>query len=289
MTDLPAVSSLYKLGASVAFGLALFAAVSMVLIDREGPLRRTWDDYTGFLERRLRTLSSSYSGTKVALAQLAAALLLLVVQLSVEVPYWYVLAFLIGFAPAAQLEQRRRQRVAELERQLDTFILALANALKSIPSVSLAFQSVAETSSSPMREELELCNREMRVGSTLDEALMHLAARVGSARLDSALSAVVLGRRVGGNLPRVLESTASSIREMFRLEGVLRTKTSEAKMQLYVIGAAPVFLLVTLSVVSPGYFDPLQSGGTGYLVGMGALGCWLLAIYLARKVLSVSL
>ena len=105
----------------------------------------------------------------------------------------------------------------------------------------------------------------------------------------SVLAAVILGRQIGGNLPRVLESTASSIREMSRLEGVLRTKTSEAKMQLYVIGAAPFVLVLALSQMSPGYFDPLQQSPLGYAIGLGAIGSWLLALYLARQVLSVSL
>lgn len=167
--------------------------------------------------------------------------------------------------------------------------MALANALKAIPSVNAAFQSVAETSSPPIRQEIELCAREMRIGCTLDEALLHMAARVGSARLDSVLAAVIIGRQIGGNLPRVLESTASSIREISRLEGVLRTRTSEAKMQLYVIGAAPFLLVLALSCISPGYFDPLQQSTLGYAIGVGAIGAWLLALYLARQVLSVSL
>ena len=74
-----------------------------------------------------------------------------------------------------------------------------------------------------------------------------------------------------------------------RLEGVLRTKTAEAKMQLYVIGATPLFLILVLSVMSPGYFEPLTESSTGYLVGIGAAGSWLFALDLARKVLSVSL
>jgi tight adherence protein B len=183
----------------------------------------------------------------------------------------------------------RRKRLREIERQLDPFILALANALKSIPSVSAAFQSVAQVMSSPLREELELCNREMRVGSSLDEALLHMAARVDSQRLDCALSAVVIGRKIGGNLPRVLESTASSIREMARLEGVVRSKTSEAKMQLYVIGAAPFLLIVVLSYMSPGYFEPLQQHAVGHLIGLGAGASWLVAVVAARRVLSVNL
>ena len=97
--------------------------------------------------------------------------------------------------------------------------------------------------------------RLLRVGATLDQALLNIAARVGSKQLDNALSAVLIGRQVGGNLPKVLETTAAAIREMARLEGVVRTKTAEGKAQLWVLGALPMVLMLALNTMQPGYFD----------------------------------
>jgi tight adherence protein B len=281
--------TLSKLAASALLGVAVFLAVMASVLDQQGPLARGFRRYAAYLDALLRGLFLPATGSRLATLQIAGFAATVALVLLLDLDYWFawVGAALIG--PALYLERKKRQRKQDLEKQLDAFVLALANALKSIPSVNAAFQSVAETSSSPIKEEIELCIREMRIGCTLDEALLHMAARVGSARLDSVLAAVILGRQIGGNLPRVLESTASSIREISRLEGVLRTKTSEAKMQLYVIGAAPFVLVLALSQMSPGYFDPLQQSPLGYAIGLGAIGSWLLALYLARQVLSVSL
>lgn len=281
--------SAVKLGMAALLALAVFLAVLSSLLDREAPLARGFRRYAGYLDGLLRGLFLPATGAKLASWQIGGALAVVALVLLLELDFWYVWIGAAVLGPALFLERKKRQRRQELEKQLDAFVLALANALKSIPSVNAAFQSVAETSSSPIKEEIELCTREMRIGCTLDEALLHMAARVGSQRLDSVIAAVILGRQIGGNLPRVLESTASSIREISRLEGVLRTKTSEAKMQLYVIGAAPFVLVLALSQMSPGYFDPLQQSPLGYAIGLGAIGSWLLAIYLARQVLSVSL
>jgi tight adherence protein B len=278
-----------KLGIALLLGAAVFLAVLASLLDQQGPLARGFRRYAGYLDALLRGLFLPATGAKLASWQIGAVLGAVALVLLLELDFWYVWVGGALAGPTIYLERKKRQRRQELEKQLDAFVLALANALKSIPSVNAAFQSVAETSSSPIKEEIELCIREMRIGCTLDEALLHMAARVGSQRLDSVLAAVILGRQIGGNLPRVLESTASSIREISRLEGVLRTKTSEAKMQLYVIGAAPFVLVLALSQMSPGYFDPLQQSPLGYAIGMGAIGSWLLALYLARQVLSVSL
>jgi tight adherence protein B len=278
-----------KVAAAALLGVAVFLAVLASVLDEQGPLARAFRRYASYLDGLLRGLFVAASGARVATLQLGGLAATVALVLLLDLDYWYAWVLGAVLGPGLYLERKKRRRKQELEKQLDAFVLSLANALKSIPSVNAAFQSVAETSSSPIKEEIELCIREMRIGCTLDEALLHMAARVGSARLDSVLAAVILGRQIGGNLPRVLESTASSIREISRLEGVLRTKTSEAKMQLYVIGAAPFVLVLALSQMSPGYFDPLQQSPLGYAIGLGAIGSWLLALYLARQVLSVSL
>jgi len=183
----------------------------------------------------------------------------------------------------------RRKRLQEIEKQLDGFLLALANALKAIPSVGAAFNSVVPILLSPIKDEVDLATKEMKVGSSLDQALLHMAARIGSRQVDSALSAVLIGRQVGGNLGRVLETTAASIREMARLDGVLKTKTAEGKMQLIVIAVMPFALVLGLSYSSPGFFDPLQKTVSGYMLTAGAAICWITALVWARKILAVDI
>ena len=118
-----------------------------------------------------------------------------------------------------------------------------------------------------------------------------MAARIGSRQVDSALSAILIGRQVGGNLGRVLETTAASIREMARLDGVIRTKTAEGKMQLCVIAPACRSRSCSASATRrPGYFDPLQQTGRGlharrrWPAAAGSARCiW------ARKILAVDI
>jgi tight adherence protein B len=116
-----------------------------------------------------------------------------------------------------------------------------------------------------------------------------MAARVGSRQLDSALSAILIGRQVGGNLPKVLESTSAAIREMGRLDGVIRTKTAEGKMQLWVIGCLPLALSCGLNYAFPNYLDLLTTTVPGYLIAITVGFCWVGALVMARKVLSIDI
>jgi tight adherence protein B len=223
----------------------------------------------------------------IAWGQMAAAFLVMVGAVGVDLPLWYIWLGLIAAAPYYYIERMRRKRVEAIEEQLDGFLVGLANALKSIPSISSAFVSVQPILRAPLRDEVELAIKEMRVGSTLEQALLNMAGRVGSRQLDSALSAIVIGRQIGGNLPTILETTANTLREMARLEGVVKTKTAEGKAQMWVMAAFPFVMILALDMVSPGYFAPLEASIIGYVIAFFAGGFWLASLLVARKVLSV--
>jgi tight adherence protein B len=76
---------------------------------------------------------------------------------------------------------------------------------------------------------------------------------------------------------------------MARLEGVVRTKTAEGKMQLWVLGALPAALFFALNYAWPGYFIPMTKSIIGYLVLFMCGASWVSALVLARKVLAVDI
>jgi len=277
----------FKWGGTGLVALALFILTLAAFGDRDSLVYRYWARYTSTIERKLRPMFIFTPGRVIAAGQLGVIFVLIVLELTVELPFFPLWIIAATFFPILQIESMRRKRLEAIEKQLDGFLLALSNALKAIPSVGAAFNSVIPILQSPMREEVDLASKEMKVGSTLDQALLHMAARIGSRQIDSALSAILIGRQVGGNLGRVLETTAASIREMARLDGVIRTKTAEGKMQLGVIAVMPFVLVLGLGYSSPGYFDPLLHTVSGYMATAVAGGCWVSALIWARKILAV--
>src|ERR1700687_1865706 len=184
-------------GASLgATGLGLFVSTWSAASDPTSFAYRYWRRYTASFERKLRPMFIFTPGRKIVIGQCIAAFLLVTAQILIDIPFWFVGLGFIAVLPAVYVEHMRRQRVEALEKQLDMFMLALANALKSTPSIGAAFGSVSTGIQNPMKQEVELALKEMKVGSSLDQALLHMAARVGSRQLDSALSSILIGRQV---------------------------------------------------------------------------------------------
>jgi tight adherence protein B len=255
----------------------------------ESWLRRAYEQRVSWLERQLRLCFLPSSGRRIAQLQLAVVLLCAGAALGFSLPWGYALAGLGLVLPGAYLARRHRQHVLRVEAQMDTFIVGLANALKAVPSPAAALQHLAPVLPAPSRLEIERMLAELRIGSTLEQALLSMAARLGSPDVESALSALLIGLQTGGNLPRVLENSAATIREMQRLEGVVRSKTSESRAQLWVLGGFPYVLAFGFNAVDPGYFLPLQSGVLGTLVVTIAGALWLGALLTARRILTVDI
>jgi tight adherence protein B len=278
-----------KVGAVLLWGLSLWLGTWGVLTDTTGPVARAFLRYISWIERRLRLMFIFTSGRRIVAIQGVALVLYVALAVPLGVPFWGAGLLVIGAAPAIWIESERGKRLSAIELQLDGFVLALANALKSTPSIGSALNSVISVVSEPIRSEAEMATKEMKVGSTLDQALLHMAARIGSRSVDTALSAILIGQKVGGNLPKVLETTANSLREMQRLDGVIRTKTADGRMQLWFVGAMPLGLVLGMNAFWPGYFDPLTESLFGYCIIVMVIVCWISSLLLARKILAVDI
>jgi tight adherence protein B len=266
------------------------AGVSFILADDPQSLpRRYWSLYIAHLERKLRNMFIQTKGTPIAVAQLLLMFAVIGARLATGLPYWYLPLVLIAIAPEVYIERMRVERLRKMEKQVEPFILALANALKTTPSIGNALAVVHPLLEAPIQDEIGLVLKEVRVGSSLEQSLLNMSGRVRITELEATLSSILIGRQVGGNLPEILETTAATLREMARLAGVVRSKTASGRTQLVVLALAPLVVLLGFETVSPGYFNPLSESFIGWIIAGLAGILWVVALMMARKVLAVEL
>jgi tight adherence protein B len=127
----------------------------------------------------------------------------------------------------------------------------------------------------------------MRLGSTLEQALVSMKTRVESPQLDIALMPVLVGRQVGGNLPRILDLTAGTMREMVRLTSVIRSKTAEGRVQLWALSLFPLVIVVGLELVAPGYYGAMTRSVIGLLLFAVSGVLWAAAIFIGTRILAL--
>ncbi|MEY4508608.1 MAG: hypothetical protein RLZZ450_730 [Pseudomonadota bacterium] len=283
-----AVSWHFKgLGVALLVG-ALFAAAYVLATNDDTALHRAYFRYVAHLERRLRLLFLDVRAVYVVLAQVVTLLLVLPLGLFTSRSILFLLPVIV-FGPSWLLAQKQKQRVARIEAILDGFVLALANALRASPSAGRALAMIQPVTADPLKQEIELVLREMHVGSTLEQALANMSARVQSFQLDAAMTGLLIGRQTGGDVPAILDGSALTLREMTRLRGVLRSKTAEGRAQANVLAVFPLGLILVFDFASPGYFLPLTESLTGVVIMTLALLMWGASIFMTRQIMSVEL
>ncbi len=278
-----------KLVAILAFALSCIFGTQAMLSTQGSPVYRAWGRYVAYLEDRLRCMFVHGIGKRIAVGQLLASLLVLALALYAGEPLAYASLLVIAIGPSVVIERKLRRRTRLIEEKLDGFIVTLTNALKATPSIGNALAYAQPLLGTPLDEEIALVLKEMRLGTSLDHALLNLSTRVRGATLDATLASVLIGRQVGGDLPRILETTAETLREMSRLQGVVRSKTAEGKVQLFVVALAPIFLVGGFHLLNPNYFTPLGQQPLGVILVIVSVLLWLVSLILARRIVSVDL
>jgi tight adherence protein B len=272
-----------------SLALCICLSVHTLMSTRDSALQRAYFRYTSYLDRQLRLLFIERRAQHIVLAQAAALGAVLLWLLFTRSPYFLPLLPAALLAPKMILERMRKQRTAAIELKLDSFVVALANALRASPSAGRALAMIQPVTPPPLDREIELVLREMRVGSTLEQALGNLSARVRSFQLDAAMSGLLIGRQTGGNVPAILDGAAQTLREMARLQGVLRSKTAEGRAQANVLALAPAVLIFAFDLASPGYFRPLTESLVGVMVMCAAMLMWASSVLMMRRIMAVTL
>jgi len=269
-----------------AFGVV--ALFMLVVIAEHGPLRSALTGYAARIDRDLAFLRRPPAGFRIVVMQVLAVLAVAALALLTINTFWVLLPVAL-VAPIMWLKSERSQRVHRIEQQLDGWLLVLANALKAVPAIGDALASSQALMHAPLSEELDMALKEYRLGTPLDRALQSMADRVGSRVVRTAVTTLQVARRTGGNLPLTLESSAASLREMARLEAVVRTKTADGRNQAFVIGALPGVLMILLYFVHPDLLVPLFTTTIGNILLGVAIALWMSAIMVALRILKVDL
>ena len=260
-------------------------AGALVLSDPKSAPRRFFERYAERLDRYASFLFLKVNGTTMATIQIGAIGALLLLAGLFQNLLYLLAAILLAILPVPLLEARRLKRVEALEKQLPSWLLLLANALKATPSIPEAIEATSRLTTAPMQQELDLLVKELRLGSSLAVGISAMSDRIRSRTISAALSTILVGQRTGGDVPHILDQAAAGLREMARLEAVMRTKTAEGKAQMVLIATMPFVLIGGMYAIYPEWLAPLVEDIIGHVMIGVAIVAWVLAVVLARIIL----
>jgi tight adherence protein B len=191
----------------------------------------------------------------------------------------YAAAILFGvigwFLPRVWLGRRQAARLKAFNDQLADTIQLMSNSLRSGLSLVQAMEMLSREAEPPTSEEFQRVIREIGLGTGPQQALRGLVRRVASEDLDLLVTAILVQFEIGGNLSRILDSIATTIRERVKLHGEIRTLSAQGRMSGYVLAGLPVAVGSILLLVAPAYMGKLFTPGPWlvlpFMAGVGII------------------
>ncbi len=163
-----------------------------------------------------------------------------------------VLGVVVGFLfPSLYIQFLVKKRKKKFDNQLIDSLLIMSSSFRGGLSLIQAMEAIVEEMSDPIDQEFGTVLSENKMGVSLEEALNHLYERMPSPALQQTITAILLARETGGNLPAIFMRIVNTIREHKKIEQNLATLTLQGKIQGVVMSLLPVAFAFVVYTTNP--------------------------------------
>ena len=273
---------LAKIGAESESGVSVASSIEAVIRQRRGPAVPA---LRGWVAR------SGLQWEPVDLAILTVVSAALPAGMMFALTRQTLLAAVFGVVGAAGpwmlLRRKAAQRGNLLNAQVVDMVELVAASLRAGFGVVQSLELAAREQPEPMCGELQRVVHEVHLGGSTEEALDRFAKRADDLDLTLVVTAVLVQRRVGGDLSEVLLNLAGTIRDRIRVRGEVRALTAQARMSAWVVGLLPVALCGALFVIAPQQVSILVTDPAGRLMAGSAVMLELIGFWLVQRVAKI--
>jgi tight adherence protein B len=196
---------------------------------------------------------------------------------------------IVGCLPYLYLRYKRNRRIREFEELLPEALDMIVGSLRAGFTFELAIKMVAQEIPDPLGFEFGVLFEEHNLGVPLADAMAELRERVPSDDLDLLAVALLIHRRTGGNLAEILDKTAGTIRDRFRLKREIQTKTAHGRFSGLVLVVLPLVMIAIILVMNPDYFMVLLKEKAGQYMLSAAVIMQIAGIMIIRRIINIKI
>ena len=174
------------------------------------------------------------------------------------------------------LQSRYLQKVDD---QLVDALRMMANALKAGLNLQQALDLVSREMPPPISVVFARVVNEINLGRLTDDALRRMAQRVPLDDVRLFADSVLTLRETGGNLSETFAVIAETVVERKKVQGRIKTVTTQGVSQGVIICSMPFALLLLFAFIDDHYLDPFFNTPLGWVMLaamfiLDAVGMW---------------
>lgn len=193
----------------------------------------------------------------------------------------------VGLLPFIWVAYKRAGRLRRFNLQLPDAIDLISRALRAGHALPSALVTVGEEMADPLGPEFRHVADELNFGLPFREAMLNFSRRFPLRDLQFLMSAILMQKETGGNLAELLDKTAAVLRSRIHLVQKVRVHTAQGRMTGAILTALPFLLFIVLTIIHPGYGDPLFENEIGRKIIYGTLIGMTIGFFLIRRIVRV--
>lgn len=176
-----------------------------------------------------------------------------------------------------------KRRKGKFEEQLLDGLLILSGSLKAGLSFLQSLEVMVEDSPAPLSQEFGWVVKEVKMGMSLEASLRQLNTRMYSEELTMLISSILVAEETGGDITKIFNRLATSIRKNRRLKENIKTLTLQGKLQGIVMSILPFVFIWWVITFNRRHFDIMLNSEIGRMLIIGAAGLQIVGLFLIYK------
>lgn len=247
-----------------------------------------------YMDRKQKNLNQAYISMRVeefiGISLLLSIFSSFVIYISSKQIPVALIGLILGFViPDIFVTMRRKKRIKQLSNQLPEALAILSNGLRAGFSFTQAMTVASNELESPIKDEFAKIVRDNSFGMSIDEALQNFSKRTDDEDVDMLVTALVIQRKVGGNLAEILDTISATIRDRMRIRGEVETLTAQGRLSAMIISLLPFGIAGIIFIINPEYIMQLFSNTFGVVLVVSAIFMQLIGMYLIMNMANIEI
>lgn len=193
-----------------------------------------------------------------------------------------------GVAALAMIRISLERRIGKFTQQLELALRLMSSALRVGLGLRQAIAIAVQEMPEPSRSEYMRIIGQVNIGISIHDALDDLAERMKGSETQMLARVVRIQSQTGGDLSRILEQLANTIKERRRMRRKISTLTSEGRAGSVVLVGIPIFLSLVIAISQPKLGYALFGTGPGHIALAIVAVLEILAIFTLRRIMKVN-
>ena len=202
--------------------------------------------------------------------------------------YFLLTIFLLGFFLLdIYLVISDKIKRNKIEKDMSKAIIIMNNAFKSGYSIMQAIYLVYTEMEGPISIEFKKMYMDITFGLNMEVVFKRFAERVNCVEASYMSASLAVLNKTGGNISQVFNSVERSSFTRKKLKDELESVSASSRAVFKILVCIPIFIVLVLLVLNPGYFSPLFTNPLGILCLISCIIIYVVYIIIIRRIVYV--